>query len=101
MLALTFAAAETPADAEHQAEEEECRCDAQHQDHHHTGFCCGNHSNDHNDDNNNTTTTHVACNFGGRLESTIRNLWGGKNGGGGRYRIASKQPQITGRREKK
>lgn len=102
MLPLTFGAAEAPADADHQAEDEECRCGTQRQDHDHAGSCCGNHSNDHqHHHDNNTTTTHVACNFGGRLKSTIRNLRRGKNGGGGRYRIASKRPQNSKRREKK
>lgn len=101
MLPLTFGAAEAPADADHQAEDEERRCGTQRQDHDHAGSCCGNHSNDHHDENNNTTTTHVACNFGGRLKSTIRNLRRGKNGREGRYWIASKQPQNSKRREKK
>lgn len=102
MLLLTFGAAETPADTHHQAADKERRSGAQPQDHEHAGSCCGNHSNDHNDDDNNTTTTtHVACNFGGRLKSTVKNLSEGKNGEGGRYRIASKRPQNSKRRGKR
>lgn len=102
MLLLTFDAAEGPAEAHGQAEDEEHRRAAQRQDHHHAGSCCDNHNNDHSDDtatHSNTTThsqQHKACNLLG-LETRGEVRMAGE----GRYRIASKRPQSSGRQEKK